>query len=150
MLLAQFPKSACKKHSVTGSVKPNTLFQILNQRYFCWTLQHVGHTKQCFRTISTTVMLLLLHTWKKPTQDTVTTWGEKQQLKRPRLTGCNYNCPGAQETGKNLSLNTFLLRHLSTYFSVLSHLKETGYRLWGRIWTSNSSICLSQVKIEAG
>lgn len=61
------------------------------------------------------------------------------------------HCPGAQkETGKNLILNTFLLRHLSTYFSVLSHLKETGYRLCGRVWTSNSTICLSQVKIEVG
>lgn len=34
-----------------------------------------------------TVMLLLMHTWKKPTQDIVTTWGEKPQLKRPDLQG---------------------------------------------------------------
>lgn len=49
VLLAQLPKSACKKHSMlTGSVEPNTLFQILNQHYFCWRLQHGGHTKHSF------------------------------------------------------------------------------------------------------
>lgn len=34
-----------------------------------------------------TVMLLLMHTWKKPAQDIVTTWGEKHQLKRSDLQG---------------------------------------------------------------
>lgn len=49
VLLAQLPKSACKKHSMlTRSVEPNTLFQILNQHYFCWRLQHGGHTKHSF------------------------------------------------------------------------------------------------------
>lgn len=95
-------------------------------------------------------MLLLLHTWKKPTQNTVTTWGEKHQLKRPTLTGWNYIVLEPRKAGKNLILKTLLLRQLSTYFSVLSHLKETGYRLCGRVQTSNGSICLTHVKIEVG
>lgn len=127
---------------VIGSVEPNTLFQNLNQHYFCWRLQHGGHTKHSVSEKS----LPLWCTPRKSLHRTVTTWGKKHQLKRPGL-----RCPGAQrEAGKNPILKAFLLRHLSTYFSVLSHLEETGYRLCGIVWTSNSSICLSQVKTEVG
>lgn len=80
------------------------------------------HKTQCFRTISTTVMLLL-HTWKKPTHDTVTT-GVRNTSSREQIYREELHCPGAQkEAGENLILKTFLLRHLSTYFSALSHLK---------------------------
>lgn len=84
------------------------------------------HKTQHFRTISATVTLLLLPTWKKPTQNSHYLGWETpaQETQTYRL---ELHCPGAQkEAGKDLILKTFLLRQLSTYFSVLSHLKETG------------------------
>lgn len=92
------------------------------------------HKTQCFRAISTTGMLLLLHTWKKPTQDISHYLGWQTPAQETQTYRVELQCTGAQkEAGKNLILKIFLLRHLSTYFSVLSHLKERGYRLCGRV-----------------
>lgn len=89
---------------------------------------------QCFRTISTTVTLLFLHTWKKSTQRLVATWGEipLAQDKQTYREEVQYS-ETKKEAGKHLILKTVLLRQLSTYFNILSHLKETGYRLCKRI-----------------
>lgn len=85
------------------------------------------HKTQCLRTISTTVMLLLLHTWKKPTQDISHCQGWETPAQETQTYRVELHCTGAQEgAGKNLILKIFFLRHLSTYFSALSHLKETG------------------------
>lgn len=85
------------------------------------------HKTQCFRTISTTVTLLLLHTWKKPTQDIGHCLGWETPAQETQTSRVELHCTGAQKgAGKNLILKIFFLRHLSTYFSVVSHLKETG------------------------
>lgn len=75
------------------------------------------HKTQCFRTISTTVMLLLLHTWKKPTQDISHCLGWETPAQETQIYRVELHCAGAQkEEDKNLILQIFLLRHLSTYF----------------------------------
>lgn len=80
---------------------------------------------QCFRTISTTVTLLFLHTWKKSTQRLVATWGEIPLAQDKQTYREEVQYPETKkEAGKHLILKTVLLRQLSTYFNILSHLKE--------------------------
>lgn len=91
------------------------------------------HKMQCFRTISTTVTLLLLHIWKKSTRASHYLGWDIISSRYTDLQGESTLSWNQKEAGKHFILKTLLLRQLSTYFNILLHLKETGYRLCGRI-----------------
>lgn len=83
---------------------------------------------QGFRTISATVTLLLLRTWKKPTQRLLSLPGKRyHQLKIHRLTWRKYYPETQKEADRNLVLKTLWLK---TAFNLLQYsLISEGDRL---------------------
>lgn len=150
-----FPISVTGLFPNTGKKLLSSISSTVYYEYVLWKillskmLEHLFSLKaailrpykvQCFRTISSTVMLLLTYIYSKevtPLPMNLRTTG-RPLLWNPR--------------GREIPLSVWrdLLRLLSAQTSsVFSHIQKTAYRLCGRT-KSTGNICLTRVKTETG
>lgn len=122
---------------------------MLHQHYFCWRQQYWGHTKH---SVSEQSLPLWCCCSRTPEGASRSLGVRYYYPKMHRIIWRKYTIqkPEGARVNTSLMLRISLLWQLSTYFNILPHLKQTGYRLCGRMLIGNSGICLTQVKIGNG